>query len=264
VMKSEGTTQTVRITVYYQGEVYAFGPFNTSSTQATCGAGGCTDVGPLNLTADKKLAVQTCIISGNVVNTHDTEATVFAFDSSVPDAVYEAQCTANPDLCVPWTTTDGTGHFSGLQVLMLEGVTLWSSTTYPLDGGTAVRYGQRELTSCPTSNVTVTLSDGFTTLPSMPVVVTGDQISWTPVSAKATMLYVMSDTGVVKWMIGADTTNISTPVTYRNVPAGATQYYPTPPATPAALSLTDTVLIWISGTDSEGFPLWGSGSNLSE
>jgi len=247
-------TQQVAIRVFHEGEVYDGGTFDSPAAQGTCAAGTCTDLGEIPLNASTQLQVALCTINGDLLldGTGVADASVFGWDDSVPNEVFTELCGAGG--CIPASSTGPAGDYT-IVVPVLSGVRMmgYSQT---VDGPDQIfRYGQAFVPKCPTSDIDITLTDGYA-YTTLTVTVTGNTIDWTP--ARPAQFVLVQGAAGMKWFVASESSMITPPVTYGSIPAGAIQIEPAS-GLPPALAAGDQVQISTVGTTSSGLPSYGSG-----
>jgi len=123
-----------------------------------------------------------------------------------------------------------------------------------------VYWGQRNLSTCPTSGTDLDITTELLYCSAtLTVIVSGQQISWTP-NVTVNTLYVSDLLGsAVKWLLISEN-GFTSPVTFGTVPSGATEQT----AASGTLSATDVVSVSGRFTDSgTGFQCFNMGSWLS-
>lgn len=256
-----GETQQVRIRIAYGGKLYDGGVYDTKKEAATCGSGGCLDVGDLTLSTDKQVSPKICTIHGKVTDntgaTREGAQVVFA-DPSVPEEIREDLCGFAGLNCTLFAMSEADGSYEA-KFPVLDGASLFALFT-EADGSAQVnrfRVGTASTEGCPDREVPLKMNDGYDQV-NLTVTVSGGQISWTP-AEPATVLEVDDSNGDFKWELSAASKDgFAGPVTYGAVPGNAIQGWPENNAAPPALSSGDTVRVVIS-RESEHIPVVGTG-----
>jgi hypothetical protein len=253
-----GETQSVSVRITYEGKVYDGGTFEVGKDQATSSEGGCTDLGTIQLTADKMLQVALCSITGTVRDKGGhavAGATVHAYDDTIESEVLATVCGEYYENCTFAVTSGADGSFTAT-VAMIDGLTIFGMlSTQPEPNHTQSRYGERWIDRCPTESVTLTLDQGYDSY-DLTLTVNGNQISWTP-AVPVEFLYAIDAQSSYKWVISANgAPGIASPVTYGVVPANASQTFPYDQSTPAPLASGDHIYILSSnGTTPDGYTI---------
>lgn len=261
----QGDTQKVAVRAIYAGKLYALGKFDTPKTAAQCG-GACLDIGEVKMTEENELVPKKCTVKGTVTDPKGNPvdgALVIAFDADVPDEARKDVCgviSQNCSLAPPITGADGRfeNHTVVLEKISLIGVKIPEN---PGTGGSSfsVRSGSKEgaAEGCPTDDITLVLDQGhdeYTVTPNL----SGQQILWSP-SEKAHRITVQAVNGTVKWEIESAEQGFSSPVTYGQVPAGATQVVPANNQAPAQLITGDDITVEMNGIAETGYSYAGTG-----
>jgi len=167
-----GETQQVNVFVQHGTNFYSFGPFNTPVEQGTCASGGGLDVGTLVLSDANRLVPTSCTITGRMVysgtalngtsplNPGDpiVGATVFGFDSGVPELLAECLFSGNCGAGM----TDANGYFT-FNTIVLSEVTVFASKVESIGSFGFDYYNSfTTIAGCPPG--LVTLSADFTSL----------------------------------------------------------------------------------------------------
>lgn len=157
-----GETQQVQLKVQSGTNLFAFGPFSSVTSPATCSNGAGLDAGSLVLNGTSLLGVSFCTITGQVVysgiSNNGTNrispgsgvrfARVAAYDQGAfdPGAGSCSNCLV--------TTADAAGYFS-VQVPVLAGATISAVATVGGSAGYGVFVGQLTTAGCPAGPVTI-------------------------------------------------------------------------------------------------------------
>ena len=257
---TSGETQSVSIRVTHGGGIFDGGVKDVMTEAATCGEGGCTDVGDVPVTEEHRLAVAVCAVTGTVRDRTGAPiegASIYAFDESLETEAMAAVCGDYYENCTFFGASGPDGSYS-VSTAMLDGLTIFGSAQYNVESGhDAIRQGQRFLTECPKAPVDLTLDEGYDTW-TLTVDVAGNVISWVP-NLPASILAVSSDAGDTKWQIMTDANGFTGPVTYGTTPAGATAVFPVGGGAPPALASGDVVALVTQGTTADGYMLIGQG-----
>lgn len=149
-----GETHQVAVTVSYSLSIYNFGPYTVPASQATCGTGGCADLGLLGLAAENKLTVGLCTLSGKVVYPDGSPvagANVFAYDETVEvDVWLEFYLQGGVSF---FSATDQDGNFA-MTVPILSGATVFvSSSSNPGNHTSVFGHAQAQVGRCPTQPI---------------------------------------------------------------------------------------------------------------
>jgi len=158
----------ISIGVYANGKHYQIGPITVPDNPATCAQGNCLDLGSVPLDAGHEVVVTLCEITGTVVysgtsnggdpgiqpNAPIDGAMVFAND---PDTQQELEdCYLNPQGCVPFSTTDASGHFVlKIPVLLSADVDTVKFVTAGSSYTTLWFMGLTNTQGCPSAPVTI-------------------------------------------------------------------------------------------------------------
>ncbi|MFW5740328.1 MAG: carboxypeptidase-like regulatory domain-containing protein, partial [Myxococcota bacterium] len=255
-----GETQRVSARVTYGGKVFGGGEVDVMVEAATCGEGGCTDLGDVRLTPDNQLQVMVCAVSGTVRDRAGNPvegASVYAFDEALESEAMTAVCGDYFENCTFLGTTGPDGTYT-VSTAMLDGLTVFANIQIQVDADReGVRQGQRFLTECPQGPVDITLDQGYDVV-DLWVDVMGEEISWDP-NLPAMVLAVADEAEEQpKWQIMGNEGGFTGPVTYGTVPAGAVAVWPSSGA-PVPMASGDLVTVMIQGTTPEGYVLYGQG-----
>ena len=250
-----GQTHQAKLTIAYAGSTYDGPKVDTPKDPHQCG--DCAHLGILKLTKALLLAPKVCTINGMVVDLKGQAvagASIFGQDPTVSPDALGPLCAPNMTGCAFAAQSSITGAFT-LKLPMVRGASLVAAKL----GVASARTGKLALDVCPTSLVTVKLTDGQDSL--LNVAVSADtsngQIAWTPALAAQRIEVVAAD-GSPKWTVES-ATGIATPVTYGTVPPGAEQLWPLT-GSPDALVSGDRITVTMNGTGADGYPYRGAGS----
>lgn len=259
----QGETQKVGFRVSYQGKVYDGGEYDIPKSQGSCGTGGCRDIGEIRLTQDRELQAAVCEVSGTVRGVDGEPvagASVFGWDQTVPEEVLLSLCfdPQHPEqFCQFFAETKADGTFT-ITTAVLDGLFYYAFDSSADETSSLLRFSQGNTRGCPSQPLDIILSEGYRSVTLTAAVTEGGVISWTPEEYQANSLVVSGATDL-KWVLGAASSSIATPVTYGTVPAGTEQTFPID-ASPPPLSSGDTIQILLSGTGSDGYPYFGYGT----
>jgi hypothetical protein len=162
-----GEPSRVGISVYYNGKYYDLDAATVPQVAASCGTGGCADLGNLKLTAAAEIKTSLCTITGQVVYSGVAEGgdpaqmegtplpnlNIFAFDPDAEDAL--TACIVRNQGCSFFATSDENGNFT-LKTVVLFGLELMTFSPNATGApGTTIYFGNTSLTGCPTAPVTI-------------------------------------------------------------------------------------------------------------
>ncbi|RME25871.1 MAG: hypothetical protein D6806_07145 [Deltaproteobacteria bacterium] len=228
---------------------YRFGPFEVGSEAAGfCPAVG-TDVGSVTLDSQHEVSAEICSISGTVLRNGEPleGASLTMEDPSIPDELRDSLCSAAGG-CMYVAMTDASGHFemNGPFAFSLK---LEASYADIRPEAYIIWKAVRNFGFCPQQPIVVNLElESCTTmLPEIQYDDTSNQISWNPpVLLEALWVIGASGSGWPLWMIRSDS-GITSPVTYGQVPDGATQVYPQSNEPPQPVSSGDYIQVYPMG-----------------
>ncbi len=242
--------------VQYAGLAYAGGTVGGPQASGTCG-GSCTAVATVQLSSEKLRPAKVCKLSGTVVDAAGSlvpNAVVLGFDDSVGGTNFNSLCGKLGTRCSLSTSSDAQGAFM-LNLPLLSAVLLTSTALVETPGVIeASRRGTLLLKECPTQAVQVQLLHGNDKLVAT-ATLTGGSFAWSP-ARPAVVLRAIDAVGALKWEVQSPG-GFGSPVTWGQVPAGATQVTPASGA-PAALAAGDEVSVVLQGTGSDGYAYSGS------
>ncbi len=256
-----GETQRVTIRVVHRGRIYDVGEHVVPLQSATCDV-GCGTIDDVALTPDRELTPTVCSFTV-VVRDRDgqpvPDALVFAVDDTVDADLALELCADTPlGFCFGAGSTDAQGAASLTTVVIDSLFAIAFGTTQ--DGeSTLQRWGEMLFSGCPTSELPITLTDGYRYVPLSVEFVPPGIIRWTPPTYPATGINVASES-TAKWVVTSPDAGFLPPVTYGTLPAGALQVFPFDGSTPPPpLASGDSISVYLSAPGDDGYPVLGQG-----
>lgn len=258
-----GETHRVGIHATWEGELYELGEQEMPEAQATCGEEGCAELGERSLTEENKLSAAICSFEARVLD-FDGEpvegASVSGYDSSLPGDVWSELCLEEDSFennCTYFASTNADG-VAEVEVPVIYNLSLRATATdVNPEADSSYRTGSASTRGCPDEPVDVRLTEG-TDFFELSISRSGQQIEWTP-AIPAQHLSVSDDEGP-KWWIYAQESPFEPPVTFGEVPEGATDLsYLNDELPRGELSAGDEIGLYGTTTSDRGVFEWYSG-----